>query len=122
RVKQKGTQYRLALGLTSITVTLMLIGSFIGLLPNSERELLQARAQVAEVVAVNSTLLLTHADIARMEAVLHHVVQRNPDMLYAVITRESGEEIARIAKAAPAADSALDPAPSIDPAQIVDRV
>lgn len=98
RVKQKATQYRLALGLTSITVTLMLIGSFIGLLPDSQRQLLESRAQVAEVIAVNSTLLLTHADIARMEAVLHHVVQRNPDILYALIKRESGEEIARISK------------------------
>ena len=98
RVKQKGTQYRLALGLTSITVTLMLIGSFIGLLPDSQRQLLESRAQVAEVIAVNGTLLLTHADAARMEAVLHHVVQRNPDILYALIKRESGEEIARIGK------------------------
>lgn len=98
RVRQKSTQYRLALGLTSITVTLMLIGSFIGLLPDNQKQLLQSRAQLAEVVAVNSTLLLTHADVARMEAVLHHVVQRDPDILYALIKRESGEEIARIEK------------------------
>jgi signal transduction histidine kinase/CheY-like chemotaxis protein/HPt (histidine-containing phosphotransfer) domain-containing protein len=114
RVKQKGTQYRLALGLTSITVTLMLIGSFIGLLPDSQRQLLESRAQVAEVVAVNSTLLLTHADVARMEAVLHHVVQRNPDMLYALIKRESGEEIARIRKS--------DLPVAIDTQQTTDRV
>lgn len=110
RAKQKSTQYRLALGLTSITVTLMLIGGFMGLVPNPEQQRLQARAQVAEVVAVNSTLLLTHADVARMEAVLHHVVQRNPDILYALITRESGEEVARIAKA------------NVEPQATVDRV
>lgn len=98
RIKQKSTQYRLALGLTSITVTLMLIGGFIGLLPDHGQQKLQARAQLAEVVAVNGTLLLTHADVARMEAVLHHVVQRNPDILFALITRESGEEVARIEK------------------------
>jgi PAS domain S-box-containing protein len=98
RIKQKSTQYRLAVGLTSITVTLMLIGGFIGLLPDQQQLRLQARAEVAEVVAANSTLLLTHADVARMQAVLHHVVQRNPDMVYALIKRESGDEVARVAK------------------------
>jgi PAS domain S-box-containing protein len=98
RIKQKSTQYRLAVGLTSITVTLMLIGGFIGVMPDSHKQLLEARAQVAEVVAANSTLLLTHADVARMEAVLHHIVQRNPDLLYARIQRESGDEISRVGK------------------------
>lgn len=114
RVKQKSTQYRLAVGLTSITVTLMLIGGFIGVMPDSHQQQLQARAQIAEVVAANGTLLLTHADVARMEAVLHHVVQRNPDILYALIKRESGEEIARIAKTDP-------PANEVEP-QALDRV
>src|SRR5690606_18169553 len=99
RVKQKSTQYRLAIGLTSITVTLMLVGGFIGLLPDTQQQLLQSRAQVAEAVAANSTLLITHADLARMEAVLHQVVNRNPDMLYALIKRESGEEVTKVTSA-----------------------
>ena len=114
RVKQKSTQYRLAVGLTSITVTLMLIGGFIGLLPDQQQLRLQGRAEVAEVVAANSTLLLTHADAARMEAVLHQVVRRNPDMVYALIKRESGEEIARVAK--------TDLPPEIAALEILDKV
>ena len=105
RVKQRSTQYRLALGLSSITVTLMLIGSFLGLLPDAQRQLMASRAQLAEVVAANSSLLLTHADLTRMEAVLGHLVERNPDILFAGIKRESGAEVARVGNSAGAANA-----------------
>ena len=59
RITQNSTKFRIAIGLCSITVTLMLIGAFIGLVPNHQTVVNSARATLAETVAANGTLLIT---------------------------------------------------------------
>ena len=97
--RRHSTKFRIAIGLTSITVTLMLVGSFIGFLPNQDALLMQQRARVAEVIAANSTLVISHSDVVRMEALLTHVLQRDPEIQKARIVLDNGELVSEVGDA-----------------------
>lgn len=95
-VRRSGTKFRIALGLASITTSLMLVGAFVGLLPSQEQLLLQQRARVAEVIAANSTLMITHTDVRRMEALLAHILERDRELKAAKIILQDGEHVAKV--------------------------
>ncbi len=92
-LKKQATKFRLAIGLCSITMTLMLIGLFIGLLPNQQALVTQARTQLAETVADNGTLLISQKDLHRFESILTHIVTRNENLLAASIVLDDGRKI-----------------------------
>lgn len=96
KIRQKSTRGRIALGLVSITITLMLAGSFIGLLPNHDAQQAASRARLAEVVAFQSTLLVTHNDLNRMKAILEIILERGSDIRFASIEHTSGDILAQV--------------------------
>ncbi len=96
RIKQKSTKFRIAIGLCSITVTLMLIGSFIGLVPDQQADQVKSRTALAEVIAANSTLLVSQKEVRRMEALLQIMVQRNTDVQAAQIIHADGDTLVQV--------------------------
>lgn len=98
-LRAQKTKIRLAVGLTSIAVTFMLIGSFLKILPDADDMNVQAHVRVAQVVAANGTLLVSQGDLKRMEAVLADIIIKDPGIKRASITTADGEELIVVGEA-----------------------
>jgi PAS domain S-box-containing protein len=87
---------RIALGQTSLLLTLLLVASFFGVIPDRNEALLEGRAKVAEVTAMNTSILVTRSDLRRIEANLQLLVARHDDILSAVVMQANGKVVANI--------------------------
>ena len=81
---------RITLGLVFIVVSSSLVAVFTGFGPNARRASLHGRAMLCESIAINSSLLISRNDIARMEAILAALVARHADIVSAGIRRADG--------------------------------
>ncbi|MFK7976685.1 MAG: response regulator, partial [Halioglobus sp.] len=95
-LKQQGTTLRIAGGLVSLVITLLLIAAFIGLVPDRNAQVLAARVSVAELIASNTSIFVSRADIRRVEANLNFALSRNPDILSAAVRKSSGKTVAEV--------------------------
>ncbi len=77
-LKHLSSRFHLALGLSSLVVSVLLMAQFAGLLPDRDAPLRAARVSLAETVAVSSMAMLDEQDRGRLQQVLDFVVQRNP--------------------------------------------
>jgi signal transduction histidine kinase/HPt (histidine-containing phosphotransfer) domain-containing protein/FixJ family two-component response regulator len=87
---------RIALGLSGMLVTLMLLASITGLVPDRHAAIRDGHALLAETIAVNSSIFITTSDIRRMNANLEVIVERNDEILSAAVRRMDGNTVAVI--------------------------
>ena len=87
---------RIALGLSGMLVTLLLLASITGLVPDRHGAIREGHAHLAEAIAVNSSIFITTTDIRRMSANLEVVVERNEEILSAAVRRRDGTSVAVI--------------------------
>ena len=87
---------RIALGLSGMLVTLMLLASITGLVPDRHGAIRDGHARLAEAIAVNSSIFITTTDIRRMNANLEVMVERNDEILSAAVRRLDGTAVAEI--------------------------
>jgi PAS domain S-box-containing protein len=90
-MKVLSSRFHLAVGLTSMVVTLLLLASFAGLVPDRDAAVRAGRATLAESIAVSSSVLLSDDDDRRLEQVLRFVVKRNPDLQSIAVRERSGQ-------------------------------
>ncbi len=89
-MKKLSSRFHLALGMTSLVVTLLLGALFAGLLPDRDAALRSGRTSLAEAVGVAATALLGEEEDARLQQVLDFVLSRNPDMLSIALRQADG--------------------------------
>ena len=82
---------RIVLGLSCLTLSVLLIGTSLGLAPDEYGARMQGRSRLCEAIAVNGSLFVTRGDAAGLESCLETAVARNPDILSAGIRREDGQ-------------------------------
>ncbi|MDH3859787.1 MAG: ATP-binding protein, partial [Gammaproteobacteria bacterium] len=87
---------RIALGLSGMLVTLMLLASITGLVPDRHAAIRDGHGMLAETIAVNSSIFITTSDIRRMNANLEVIVERNDEILSAAVRRLDGSTVAVI--------------------------
>jgi PAS domain S-box-containing protein len=80
-MKRLSSRFFMALGLSSLVVTVMLLALFAGMVPDRDGALRAGRTALAETVAVSATLMLGDETDARLRQVLGFVVQRNEALL-----------------------------------------
>ncbi|MEX8494009.1 ATP-binding protein [Sphaerotilus sp.] len=90
RMRPLSSRFHLALGLSSLVVSVLLMAQFIGLLPDRDAPLRAARVSLAETVAVSSMAMLDAQDHDRLKQVLDFVVQRNPTLRAVRLRRADG--------------------------------
>ena len=93
---RQSTRFRIVLGMTGILVSLLLLAAMIGLVPDRHGAIRNGHARVAEAIAVNTSIFISNSDIRRMKANLQVVVDRNDDIVSAVVKRTDGETIVEI--------------------------
>ena len=84
----------IALGLAGIVTTALLLGAFLGLLPDRAGAVRQGRVALAESVAVASTSLIMANERRRLESALRFLVERNDELLSAAVRDARGDLVA----------------------------
>jgi PAS domain S-box-containing protein len=77
-MKRMATRFYLAMGLSSLLVTLALAASYIGLIPDGEALVRQQRATLAENMAVMVSLVLDEDDTSALADTIKVVAKRQP--------------------------------------------
>jgi PAS domain S-box-containing protein len=88
------TRTHIALGLTSIVITGLLVASFVGLVPDRVQAVRQGRVALAESAAATSTALITANERRRLESVLRFLVERNAELLSVAVRNVQGQVVA----------------------------
>ncbi len=93
---RQSTRYRIVLGLTGVLISLLLIASMLGLVPDRHGAIREGHARLAEAIAVNTSIFITASDIRRMKTNLEVVVDRNEEILSAAVRRADGKMVAEV--------------------------
>ncbi len=80
-MRRMATRFYLAMGLSSLLVTLILAASYIGLIPDGEALVRQQRATLAENMAVMASLVLDEDDTEPLAETIKVVAKRHPSLL-----------------------------------------
>ena len=95
-MKRFSAKCHIALGLTFLVVSLVLVALYLGFIPDRLGAMRSGRAALAESIAANSSVFISQSDIRRLEANLRLVVGRNADMLSAGVRRLDGELVVKL--------------------------
>jgi diguanylate cyclase (GGDEF)-like protein len=87
--------WKVSFGLVVLTVSLLLVGDLIGLVPNSQKGLLEGRANFCESLAVQFSLALSRGEAELVEATLDTLVKREDDVISAAIRNVGGRVVAQ---------------------------
>ena len=94
--KKHTARIRIAMGLSGMLVSLMLLAAIAGLVPDRHGAIRDGHARLAEAIAVNSSIFVTTTDIRRMKASLEVIVERNDEILSAAVRRLDGTSLVEI--------------------------
>ncbi len=89
-------RFRLAFGLTSTVISVVLIGLNIGIMPDYRNVEMRGRARLCEAIAANSSVVVRQRDLRRLQSILDLTVERNDDILSAAVRREDGSLVVTV--------------------------
>ena len=90
------TTTRIAIGLSSITLSVVLTAGVLGLIPDRNRAVMEGRSRLCEATAISFTLLTQQDDYELIRFGLEAIVNRNPEMRSAAVRKTAGDLIARV--------------------------
>ncbi|RZL00213.1 MAG: response regulator [Rubrivivax sp.] len=79
-MKRLGTRYYLAMGLSSLLVTIALAATYLGLIPDREALVRQHRAVLSETLATSASVLLNEDETSTLEQALQMAMEREPSL------------------------------------------
>jgi len=79
-MKRLATRYYLAMGLSSLLVTIALGATYLGLIPDHEAQARQHRAVLSEILATSVSVLLNEDDTSTLEQALKLAIEREPSL------------------------------------------
>ena len=81
---------RIALGLASLSMSVLLAAQTLGLVPDSEHTMLEGRKALCESVAMSCCLAAQREDMAAIQAITSALVTRNPAVVSVAVRRADG--------------------------------
>lgn len=81
---------QISLGLIMLTISILLVGDLLGIVPDKSQASLEARKKLSETLAVHFALAAERDDIIQIETALNLYMQRNPEVLSAAIRNNDG--------------------------------
>jgi PAS domain S-box-containing protein len=90
------TRMRITIGLTCLTLNVLLLSMLFGVLPDRERAVLEGRRSLCEAIAVDSSIMASQQDLTRLQTVLKVIAQRDPDILSAALSRNDGKLLVEV--------------------------
>lgn len=81
---------RITLGLVTLTIGLLLLGQFVGLIPDERASALKARQQLCETLAIQISMLPIETSVAAVDVLVRSLVGRYPELRSAGLRRSDG--------------------------------
>lgn len=91
------TKFRVVLGLAGITISLIMLATYFGFIPDRDGAVRSGRTSLAESIAVHSTAMVTEGQIKKLTNDFKLLSERNSDLLSVGLRREDGQSIAATA-------------------------
>jgi len=88
------TRFHIAFGLLSVVVSIILLGVYLGFVPDKATAVHKGRVALAETVAASSSLLLDTNRISDVRANIEFVLERNESLQSIELRRESDDSVA----------------------------
>ncbi len=85
---------RIVLGLSLLTLSVLLVARSLGLGPNDRARLMQGRSRLCESLAISSSLFIKNGDTKDVRTCLQTAVKHNPDLISAAVRRQDGTLLA----------------------------
>jgi diguanylate cyclase (GGDEF)-like protein/PAS domain S-box-containing protein len=85
---------RIAFGLASLCLGLLCAANSMGLMPDLRAAQAEARKSLCEAVALQACLAAQREDLTALRTFSKSIVDRNPNVVYAVVRRDNGKVIA----------------------------
>ncbi len=95
-MKRLNARFFVSMGLGSLLASVMLLAMYLGYIPDHNATIRQARATLAETIAVSTSTLIGQDNLKAAEAILEFTLKRNKDMQSAAVVRANGETVAVI--------------------------
>jgi PAS domain S-box-containing protein len=95
-MKFLNTRTYIAIGLSALVASLVLIASVLEILPDRDGAVREGRAALAETLAAGTTSLIANRDVLQLEAMLQFVLKRNADMLSAAVRDADGTPLVSV--------------------------
>ena len=89
-MKRLNVKYRVVLGLVGLTVSLVMLASLLGIVPDRASAVREGRAALAEAIAVHGTSVVMSTDAQRLATDFKLLTDRNPDLLSLALRRQDG--------------------------------
>ncbi|UCG11940.1 MAG: response regulator [Deltaproteobacteria bacterium] len=90
------TKTRIVFGLLGLIISLLMLASYFGIVPDRASAVREGRTSLAESIAVHSTVMVIKGDIQRLEADFSLIAERNGNLLSLALRREDGRSLVAI--------------------------
>ncbi len=87
------TKFRVVLGLAGITISLIMLSTYLGFIPDKDSAVRSGRASLAEAIAVHSTAMVTQNQLKKLAGDLQLISDRNDDLLSIGLRRKDGQSL-----------------------------
>ena len=87
------TKFRVVLGLAGITISLIMLATYFGFVPDKDGAVRAGRTNLAESIAVHSTTLVTGGQLKKLSSDLELLSERNEELLSIGLRRDDGRLI-----------------------------
>ena len=89
-MKRLNVKHRVVIGLLGLTISVVMLAFFLGIVPDSAIEVRQGRTVLAEAIAVHTTSAVLSTDFGYLKNNFEVLVDRNPDLLSLGLRRHDG--------------------------------
>src|SRR6478672_5280677 len=95
-MKRFSAASRISVGITCLTLSLILAAQGLGVIPNPNEATLKNRKQVCESLAIQCSLAAQHGEFKDIEAAAGFIAERNPDIVSMALCRIAGEVLVKV--------------------------
>ena len=89
-MKRLNVKHRVVIGLLGLTISVVMLAFFLGIVPDSAIAVRQGRTALAEAIAVHTTSAVLSTDFQYLKNDFELLVNRNPDLLSLGLRRHDG--------------------------------
>jgi PAS domain S-box-containing protein len=89
-MKHLSSRFHLAVGLSSLVLSVLLLALYFGLIPDRDAAVRAGRVALAEAVAASSTALMDEQQDSKLRNLLAFIARRNPQLLSVGLRRADG--------------------------------
>ncbi|MCH9639015.1 MAG: diguanylate cyclase, partial [Betaproteobacteria bacterium] len=86
---------RISFGLIALTISILLVGELLGIVPDNSQVTIDARKKLSEMLAVQFSHAAEREDFVQIQSTLNLLVKRNPEVLSVAVRKDDGSFYAK---------------------------